>query len=358
MKTFEIEKPNPTPKLTNHDILMGKPISPIQRLSTMSDDDFEEIVQIWAFEYLTSKYSKIRRCGGAGDKGRDVIAWKDATKWDNYQCKYYGNKLTPTNFYIELGKLCYFTKNGDYTIPAKYYIVAKEGVGTKLGDLISNPEDLKQALIKNWKDYVESKITKTDKILLEGDLLSYVQKFDFSIIDTIEPHELIKQFQETSYFLYFFGGQIQKHRIETIVPNIIDSERKMRYIEQLLIAYSEEISSKINEIEELEKYGHFKIHFDLQRQNFYSIETLKQFERDNLPPDSTAFDDFKTEVLTAVYTKYLSSYENSFKRLISILEHSSLLNINNNPLSVTLSIMDKNGICHHLVNENKLSWKI
>lgn len=357
METLDIEKPKPTPKLTNHDILMGKPISPIQRLSTMSDGDFEEIVQIWAFEYLSSKYSKVKRCGGAGDKGRDVIAWKDNTKWDNYQCKHYGNKLTPTNFYVELGKLCYFTKNGDYSIPDKYYIVSKEGIGTKLSDLIKEPENLKSALKENWQNYVESVITKKIKVPLEGDLLNYVENFDFSIINSIEPHELIEQFQETSYFLYFFGGQIQKNRIETITPKILDTEKKMRYIEQLLFAYGEEISIEINEIEELEKYGQFKIHFDLQRQNFYSIESLKQFERDNLPPDSTAFEDFKNEVLTAVYTLYFNSYENSFKKLNAILQHSSLLNFNNNPLSITLSVMDKNGICHHLVNENKLSWK-
>lgn len=358
LETVEIDKPKPTPKLTNHDILLGKPLSPLQRLATFSDDDFEEIVQIWAYEYLGSRYSKVRRCGGAGDKGRDIIAWKNGKDWDNYQCKFYEKKLTPTNFYVELSKLCYYTKNGDYPIPQKYFLVSREGIGPKLGDLISKPDDLKKLLIKNWKDYVEKNITKSQHVRLEGDMKRYVEDFDFGIIETIEPHEMLQQFKNTSYYLYFFGGQIQKNRIQTVVPEFIENEKQMRYVEQLLIAYSEELSDEINRIEDLEKYGNFKIHFELQRQNFYSIETLKQFERDNLPPDSTAFEDFKTEVLTAVYSKVLNVYENSFKRLQSILDHSGLLNITSNPLSVTLSVMDKNGICHHLVNENKLSWKI
>lgn len=359
METFEIIAPKATPRLTNHDILFGKPIAPFQRLGILSDNEFEEIVTEWAFEYLKSRYSKVRRCGGAGDKGRDVIAWVDekGLQWDNYQCKHYGNKLAPTNFYAELGKLCYYTKNGDYTVPLNYYIVSKEGVGTALSDLIDNPQQLKGALIANWGKYVESKITSKITVKLEGDLMTYVENFDFSIIKVVEPLEFLEQFQKTSYYWYRFGGQISRYRNETIVPEMIDNELQMRYIEQLLLAYSEEVSAEINSVEELAKYGQYKVHFDMQRTNFYSIETLKQFERDNLPPDSTAFESFKSEVLTAVYPKLLDFHDNSFRRLQSVLQHSSLLAITANPLSITLSIMDKNGICHHLVNENKLSWK-
>ncbi|HCA08111.1 ABC-three component system protein [Chryseobacterium sp.] len=360
METLDILTPKETPKLTNHDILFGKPIAPNQRLGILSDDEFEDIVTEWIFEYLKSKYTSIRRCGGAGDKGRDIIAWIDERggKWDNYQCKHYGSKLTPTNFYVELGKLCYYTQKEDFTIPEKYYIVTREGVGTTLGDMIDNPEDLKSALIDNWEVYVEKKITSKVAVKLEGELKNYVENFDFSIVEAIEPHVFIEQFKTTSFYWYRFGGQIQKYRKDIVVPEIVDSEIKMRYIQQLLIAYSEEISTEINSIEELKKHGIYKFHFDLQRANFYSIETLKQFERDNLPPDSEAFESFKNEVLTAVYPKILNVYENAFRRLQSVLEHSNLIALSSNPLSVTLSVMDRNGICHHLVNENKLSWKL
>lgn len=360
METLDILTPKETPKLTNHDILFGKPIAPIQRLGILSDDEFEDIVTEWIFEYLKSKYTNIRRCGGAGDKGRDIIAWIDERggKWDNYQCKHYGSKLTPTNFYVELGKLCYYTKRGDYTIPEKYYIVTREGVGTTLGDMIDNPEDLRSALIDNWEVYVEKKITSKVAVKLEGELKSYVENFDFNIIEAIEPHVFIEQFKTTSFYWYRFGGQIQKYRNQTVVPEIIDSEAEMRYIQQLLIAYSDVVNVNITSVEELAQFIPYKSHFDMQRTNFYSIETLKEFERDNLPPDSTAFESFKNEVLTAVFTKYLNTYNNSFERLQSVLEHSSLLTLAANPLSVTLNVMDKHGICHHLVNENKLSWKL
>ena len=225
---------------------------------------------------------------------------------------------------------------------------------------MDDPIKLRTELIANWELNVKTKITskRTGEVKLEGDFKEYVEKFDFSIVKSIEPHELIEQHSKTSYYLFHFGGFIKKYRETTIVPIIVDLEKGMRYVKQLLLAYGEEISTEINSVEELKEYGEYKIHFELQRKNFYSVESLKQFERDNLPPDSNAFEDLKDEIFTAVYSKVLAKFENSFKRLISILDHSSLLSTTANPLTVTISLHDKQGICHHLVNESKLSWKI
>lgn len=361
MTETTIEKPKVIPKITNHDLLYGKPISPMQRLSVMDDEEFEEIVEEWAYEYLSSKYESVRRCGGAGDLGRDVICWVSKTEqiWDNYQCKHYGKKLTPSGFYVELGKLCHYTFTKAITVPQTYYIVSQEGVGTKLGDLLDNPILLKNSLIDNWDKNVRTQISSkgSGEIILEGEFKKYVEDFDFSILKSIEPTELISQHSQTSYHLFHFGGTIKKYRKETIVPVIEDVEREMRYVKQLLIAYSEEITCEINSVDELAKYGDFKVHFDIQRKNFYSVETLKQFERDNIPPESNAFETLKDEIFSSVYSKVMSTYENSFKKMISVLEHSTLLSITSNPLTVTISLLDKQGICHHLVNENKLSWK-
>jgi len=334
----------------------------MQRLAVMDDAEFEEIVTEWASEYLSGNYESVRRCGSAGDKGRDVIGWinKNEKKWDNYQCKHYGNKLTPSNFYVELGKLCHYTFIGDYSIPQNYYIVSQEGAGAKLGDMLDEPAKLKAGLIAAWEKNVEKKITSvgTGAIKLEGAFKHYVENFDFSIIKSVEPHDLIEQHGKTSYHLYHFGGEIKKYRQDTTVPAFDDAESQMRYIKQLLIAYGEEISQELNSVEELAAHGTYKVHFDLQRKNFYSVESLKQFERDNLPPDTNAFDSLKDEIFSAIYTKAIATYENAYKRLSSVLEHSQLLTIGSNPLTVTISLLDKQGICHHLVNENKISWKI
>lgn len=358
MNTVEITTPSPPQSsLTNYDILHGTPIDPLQKLSIVSADEFEDIVLEWIHGYLTGHYVKIRRCGGAGDKGRDVIADVDPDNsiWDNYQCKHYDDPLMPTQFYIELGKLCYYTFLSDFSVPRKYYIVAKLGVGTSLGDMINNPEELRAKLVANWDRYVKDKITKAASVPLSGDLERYVNEFDFSIVSAIEPIKFLEQFRQTQWYAYRFGG-LQKQRPTFEIPKFSDGEMSLKYISQLLAVYSEEISSAINSIDELSQYGRYKVHFDIQRKSFYAVETLKQFERDNLPQGCNAFERLKENVLTVVYTKIFDTYRNSFEKMNKILESCSYIDTSSNPLNISIEVIDKQGICHHLVNEDKMGW--
>ena len=86
---------------------MGQPLAPIVRLRTFSPNDWEDFTLEWATS-LSSQYHTVERCGGAGDMGRDVIAFmadpKTNPNWDNYQCKHYKNALTPGDVWVELAK--------------------------------------------------------------------------------------------------------------------------------------------------------------------------------------------------------------------------------------------------------------
>jgi hypothetical protein len=97
----------------NYDILFGIPTPPIDRMRSFSEDQFEDMVYEWVDGYLKTEYALVYRCGGAGDKGRDVIAYvsedMNNSEWDNYQCKHYNRPLYPGDIWIELGKLCYYT---------------------------------------------------------------------------------------------------------------------------------------------------------------------------------------------------------------------------------------------------------
>jgi len=78
----------------------GKNIPAIQRIKIFSPDEWEEFVLEW-LSTKESQYVTIERLGGAGDKGRDVIGYKNKPvnniyNWDNYQCKQY-NKALPTD---------------------------------------------------------------------------------------------------------------------------------------------------------------------------------------------------------------------------------------------------------------------
>jgi hypothetical protein len=300
MNSVDIIEPLVTRKLTNMDLLIGKPIEPIKRLQVTSADDFEDMVREWATGYLSQKYSKIRRCGGAGDMGRDVIAFenydnKEPLVWDNYQCKHYNHALSPGDIWLELGKLCYYTFSGEYSVPRAYYFVAPKGVSTSLGNLIDKPVKLKKELISKWSDQCQLKITKKKEIELIDKFAGYVNAFDFSIIKYIDPQELIEQHTKTKYFYYRFGG-IHTTRPEPIKPPQTIAPEEISYISKLLEAYSDNYKLSSIDIIELPKHQNYLNHFERQRKSFYSAESLMRFERDTLPPGVDAFQELKDEV--------------------------------------------------------------
>ena len=79
----------------------GLPIAPIDRIKIFSDTQWEEFVLEWATS-LKNEYSRVERCGGAGDMGRDIVATCADPKdgWDNYQCKHYQGPLTPSEDWV------------------------------------------------------------------------------------------------------------------------------------------------------------------------------------------------------------------------------------------------------------------
>src|SRR4051812_25011602 len=92
-------------------VATGLPVPPIDRLRIMSPGAWTDFVLEWA-DSLRTKYTLVERCDGAGDMGRDVIAFEKSDAddpWDNYQCKFYDHQLAPGDIWVELGKLTYYT---------------------------------------------------------------------------------------------------------------------------------------------------------------------------------------------------------------------------------------------------------
>ena len=118
--------------------------------------------------------------GGSSDSGRDLVAYLDDTynRYDIYQCKHYDTPLKPSEYWIELGKLCYYTYVKEYRIPEKYYIVASKGIGAKLRKYIENPTIIGAGLIKQWDTYCGGKKQiLADGITLTNELKTYIEQF-------------------------------------------------------------------------------------------------------------------------------------------------------------------------------------
>lgn len=357
----EIEAPV-IERVTNYDLLNGRPIPAIDRIKLFSPNDYEVFIQEWLFGYLKNQYEKVRRSGGAGDKGRDVIAYKKYSadnielSWDNYQCKHYANPLMPSNIWIELGKLCFYTYRQDFTIPNKYYFVSPQGVGSTLGDLIEKPDELRNELIKNWDNYCKSGVTKGQSIELKGTFRQYVENFDFSIVSYIEPLEIIEQHQQTKFHTPRFGGGLTKARpINVVTPNEI-SNKEMNYVNKLLKAYSDHTKEQIESLDKLKVHSNLINHFHRQREHFYLADSLHKFERDTLPDGTNAFNELKEEIYDGIIDIVDSEFKDGFEKVKKVTQEARKLEITSNLLVSVLKSNDRSGICHHLANEDKIDW--
>lgn len=344
------------PKIPSNTInIFNNDIPPLKRLSLMDDEEFEEIVLEWAYFYLKDKYNDVKRLGGAGDMGRDIIGYYEDGSADIYQCKHYQNQLNPSQFWVEFGKLCYYTYKAKFSIPKNYFIVTSKGIGPALTNLIENPDTIANKLIDNWQQHCKTKITKESIIELDEDFKSYIKNFDFSIVKEVSQTKLLDEYSETKWFKYRFGGGLPKRApLDNIPEEIEENEETMTYINQLVEVYMEKTSGNISSVNDIEKNERLKQHFHRQRVSFHSSQALRRFTRDELI-DESAYEQTKEEIFNSVIDMIEEDYKDGYTRLTTAMNYIRTVQIDIYPLGF-INPVDKCGTCHVLVNEERFRW--
>lgn len=344
--------------ITSQQVSIGKQIDPIHRIKLMSPDEWEVLVEEWL--ETTKKYdsNKIERLGGSGDMGIDVIAYITNPKdnpldyqWDCYQCKRYDKPLTPSSMWIEFGKIIYYSFIEEYPKPQKYYLIGTNDIGTSLKKYLISPQKLKDELKKQWKDKCEKEITKTASVVLEGDLLNYFNEFDFSIFEKVNPKTIVQEHKRHHNYLLRFGGGLPSRKSIEIPP--METDKALRYVEQLVKAYDSDSENKIEQVEYIQD-SEYNGHFKRARKSFYKAEELRALTRDNLKEQ--VFEDFKEDILDGIINKVEEDFDNGYKKAKEVESEASKIIIDSNPLTETCRPVDKKGVCHHLINDKEISW--
>lgn len=351
--------PKTKPKIDISLCTSDKNMPPIDKVHSMDEDSFELFVQEWLFGCRSDEYIKIEQLGGAGDKGRDIVASCRSGQEDFYQCKHYNAPLSPSEYYVEFGKLVYYTMNGDYNVPRKYYIVASHDIGPSLRDLIKDQSLLKKGLKENWAQYCEKKITQKQTIPLDSSLSQYIDAFDFSIIEHMPIQQIVDEHIKTIYGKIRFGGLVVDNP-ELIKPSseIDNDEKEMPYIRELLRAYSEKEKRDIKNVEDLTAFPECKKNFNRQRKDYYAIETIERFVRDTFTNDNE-FTCLKDEIYDGIIDVHEKNYTNGYERLNADLEQAVKVNTNKSLLDSKLKLIgnaQRKGTCHKLVNDNRIKW--
>jgi hypothetical protein len=335
-------------------VAAGLPIPPIERIRIFSDSQWEDFVLEWA-DSLRDQYGTVERCGGAGDMGRDIVAFDkaDLAIWDNYQCKHYKAGLAPSDVWVELGKLVYYSHINEYTYPRRYYFVAPQGAGTKLSNLLRKADKLKAQLIDNWDKHCKTGITSTAIVELDGALRTYLDGLDFSIFEAVPPLRIIDQHAKTRWYATRFGGGLPA-RPKMVAPPATVADHEVTYVRSLLDAYGDHLKCSLPSVSDLGVHEDVREHFNDARLEFYSAEALRAFSRDTLPLG--AFEELQNELHGGIKDEIRAAHSDGYQRVLSVVKTARLLPITDHALKERLSLLDKGGICHQLANDGKVKW--
>jgi hypothetical protein len=355
MKTRPLSAVLSNAPVTPGQIAMGPPVPALDRLRIMSPQEWQDFTLEYAHS-LKDDYHSVESHDGAGDQGCDIVARVDGSTtgpWDNYQCKRYAASLTPGDVFIELGKCCYYTLVGAYTVPRSYYFVAPMGAGAKLSKLLQDPVKLKDSLIGNWDDACRDKITSKGTIPLDAALRAHIAGLDFSIFKALSPLKIIEQHSKTRWHAARFGGGLPARPTLSAPPAELAAVESV-YVRRLLDVYEEKLGIALAGIADLNDMT-LTDHFRRARQEFYSAESLREFSRDNVPAGT--FETLLDEVYSGVIDVIQATHPDAMERVLASVRQAKALALVASALVTRVTTADKGGMCHQLANERGVIWK-
>lgn len=351
-QTVPIKEPVGSGLTTSEIVATGLPIPAIDRLRLMSPSEWEDFVTEWV-DSLKESYSSVQRHAGAGDMGCDVVAFHkdDADRWDNYQCKHYDHSLYPSDVWVEIAKLVYYSYAEEYSYPAAYQFVAPKGAGPSLLKLLRKPAELKRQLRDHWDTDCRDQI-RAAAVPLSAKLGEYIDGLDFSIFSVTSPLVILEGHAKTRWYGARFGGGLPT-RPEPQLPPMEIAHDELPYISQLFAAYSDHLKCDVQEIQAIDDSDLLE-HFQDSRLEFYSAESLRLFSRETLPPGE--YFQLQREVHDGIRDELRLSHPDSYAKVLAVVKTAKGLSLANHPLVTRVLNRDKGGVCHQLVNEDLIKW--
>ena len=133
------------------------------------------------------------------------------------------------------------------------------------------------------------------------------------------------------------------------------TETESRYLQKLLDAYGDHLKYSVAGRQGLTSHPELCRHYDRQRVLFYSAESLRNFARDRTPPKT--FDSLQDEIFYGVIDINEAAYSDALDRLKATVVNAGKLDVGGNALVGVTKVADKQGICHQLANDDRLTWK-
>lgn len=303
-------------------------------------------------------YVEVKRLGGAGDHGRDVIGLCSAAAcqgvWDNIQCKDYEGLLRTPIACRDAGKIIFHAFMGVFRPPRRCLFAAPKGPATELRDMLLNPSQFRDEVIRSWNSRVAKKVVDNQTHLLVGELEQYVRQYDFSSFGYLTIDELLESHRRTAFWAQRFGGLLPPPPPAGAPPAIVMPHETV-YIGKLLDIYAEAAGCNIANVDDLDAHARWKGDLQKQRVRFFEAESFFANYRDQTEPGTTeSFADQIFDVIEPGLCLPGTGLER-LTRALTIAGQTTPASV----LSAQAKVGVKQGVCHQLANDDdRVTWKV
>lgn len=276
---------------------------------------------------------------------------QNASKWGN------GNIPIPSEIQLAVGDNAMLTKLIEHfertIVPYEITEALRDEMLDAMVELIDNC-DLNPAAKNRFKKYYEAGKT--------GEFLARLFQRALLGNNKVAPSKRKKAASdENSESLDEFNKiiRIKLEKPKTVVPAKIQPE-EIGYVTELYAAYADACHVAVSTREDLDAIG-YRGHFERQRKNYYLAETIHEKTRDSLRQGETDnFETLKDEIEAGVYlASHDFSYPDGLTKANAVLDKASFLPISYNTQDALFNWIgpgEKQGVCHMLVNEERLEW--
>ena len=147
--------------------------------------------------------------------------------------------------------------------------------------------------------------------------------------------------------------------INVPVPKVATQDEQI-YINELCLAYGDAEGMDSFSTDNLSSFPDYSDDLEDRRIDFYAAETIRRGVLELKGSSLTGqFDVLKDETYNGVKDTARRTHPNGYERMLAVMEQAVIAPVTNYILSASpywISGKIKKGVCHHLVNDGKLTW--
>lgn len=302
--------------------------------------------------------------------------------------KYFGDRIVPdnpliskrvTNYNILTTILSWFVI--DDTTPLERISVNFAGKVLRGEELISKPD---ATFLLGIIDYTYFQDVWDDKELVDTAIDAYIRDFSVYGVNIRKGHEcedtascLSKIYEEIASApkkvpirnAKIINGQVIIGRKVIPLPKALHTpatvtDEEEPYVNALLRVYSQNEKKPSITLEDLDSLTPFyTAHLKVQRDAFYSAESVRRIARELFSDGIKAFDEIKKETYDGIQNLMITPHKNGLERLTKVISFVTTPEFYTksflaSPGNGLVGIAEKTGLLHILVNEDGMEWVV